>query len=273
MALVICMMDAHSGWGTSTATDALICCSTTQEIATGGLAHTPASADSCSGALRETPLGSARYGTDARSGQVTSPALIAPKRCSTTQEIATGGLAHTPASADSCSGALRETPLGSARYGTGGHSGLATLTVTDAPMCCFITQEIATGGLAHTPASADSCSGALREILPGSVTWQTDGPSGPATSREPTGVRFCSITQETATGGWGRTTGVSCSGALRETPLGSVRWRTGGPSGWGTSTATDAPISCSTTPATATAGWAPIAAPVAQCSGALQTTH
>src|SRR5829696_3760956 len=218
MALVICMMDAHSGWGTSTATDALICCSTTQEIATGGLAHTPASADSCSGALRETPLGSARYGTGGRSGPATSPVLVAP-------------------------------------------------------MCCFITQEIATGGLAHTPASADSCSGALREILPGSVTWQTDGPSGPATSREPTGVRFCSITQETATGGWGRTTGVSCSGALRETPLGSVRWRTGGPSGWGTSTATDAPISCSTTPATATAGWAPIAAPVAQCSGALQTTH
>src|SRR5829696_3045973 len=165
MALVICMMDAHSGWGTSTATDALIC-------------------------------------------------------CSTTQEIATGGLAHTPASADSCSGALRETPLGSARYGTGGHSGLATLTVTDAPMCCFITQEIATGGLAHTPASADSCSGALREILPG-----------------------------------------------------SVRWRTGGPSGWGTSTATDAPISCSTTPATATGGWVPIAVPVAHCSGALWATH
>src|SRR5215213_3032051 len=204
MALVICMMDARSGWGISTVTDAQICCSITPATATGGLAHTRTSAISCSGA-----------------SQATRP--------------------------------------GSARYGTGAPSGLATLTGTDAPMCCFITQEIATGGLAHTPVSADSCSGALRETPLGSVTWQTDGPSGPATSREPTGVRFCSTTLETATGGWGRTTVVSCSGALRETPPGSVRWRTGGPSGWGTSTATDAPISCSTTPATATGGWVPIA--------------
>src|SRR5918995_1442111 len=132
MALVICMMDAHSGWGISTATDALICCSITPAIATGGLART--------------------------------------------MEI-------------SCSGASQATLPGSARYGTGVPSGLATLTVTDAPMCCFITQEIATGGLAHTPVSADSCSGALRETLPGSVTWQTDGPSGLGTSRGPNGVR------------------------------------------------------------------------------------
>src|SRR5215210_2420969 len=130
---------------------------------------------------------------------------------------------------------------------------------TDAPICCFITQEIATGGLAHTRVSADSCSGVSQVTRPGSVTWQTDGPSGPATSREPTGVRFCSTTQETATGGWGRTTVVNCSGALRETQPGSARWRTGGPSGWGTSTATDVPTSCSTTPATATGGWVPIA--------------
>src|SRR5215211_4682336 len=215
MALVICMMDAHSGWGTSTATDALICCSTTQEIATGGLAHTPASADSCSGALRETPLGSARYGTDARSGQVTSPALIAPKRCSTTQEIATGGLAHTPASADSCSGALRETPLGSARYGTDARSGQVTSPALIAPKRCSTTQEIATGGLAHTPASADSCSGALRETPLGSARYGTGGHSGLATLTVTDAPMCCFITQEIATGGLAHTpaSADSCSGA------------------------------------------------------------
>src|SRR5215211_159279 len=95
MALVICMMDAHSGWGISTVTDAQICCSITPATATGGLAHTLASADSCSGALRETLPGLARFGTDARSGQGTSRALIAPKHFSTTLAIATGGLART----------------------------------------------------------------------------------------------------------------------------------------------------------------------------------
>src|SRR5918995_120165 len=159
-------MDARSGWATSTAMGAPTCSTTTRVTATGGWVRMSASAGSCSGASRETLPGSARYGTGGPSGPVTSPALIALKRFSTTQEIATGGLAHTMEI--SCSGALQETLPGSARYGTGGPSGRAILTVTDAPICCLITQEIATGG-------------------------------------------------------WGRTTGVSCSGASRETPLGSVR--------------------------------------------------
>ena len=44
-------------------------------------------------------------------------------------------------------------------------------------------------------------------------------------------------------------------------------------SGWGISTETGAPMSCSTTLGTATGGWVPTAVPVAHCSGALRATH